>query len=77
MSLHWKIAKNSAEQRLSLKLFSSLTSVYFVNEIACDKILLNHEIEQFFDTDQTRKSCAICVVACSAVVLTRENSNYC
>jgi hypothetical protein len=73
MSLHWEIAKNSAEQRLSIKLFSSLTSVCFVNEIACDKILLNREIgEQFFDIDQTgRKSCAICIVAYSAVVLTR------
>lgn len=51
----------------------SLISMYFVNEIACNKILRTHEVaEQFFDTDQTRrKSSAICVVACSAVVLTR------
>lgn len=47
--------------------------MYFVNEIACNKVLLTHEIEeQFFDTAQERrKSSAICVVACSAVVLTR------
>ena len=44
-----------------------------INAIAYNKILPDREIgEWFFDTDQARrKSFAICVVARSAVVLTR------
>lgn len=56
------------------KNFLNKTGLSLVScEIARDKIFPNHEIgEQFFDTNQARrKFSAICVVACSAVVLTR------